>query len=202
MSARVFGIGLSSSLLVLGACRFGGPASEVTQPSLDAQWLPDVGVVDTGTLPGDEPNPEDTFAPGDDTSDPDADASDESSQTSDADAGIDGDSASAETGACTPPTPATCDPVKNTGCNILTRCDVSSTFNTGQCVDLGALGVGAGCTTSAPFLTFPGTDTCNHGLTCLSGSCVALCYCDSDCSTGQCCSVSTGSGGFKACGGC
>jgi hypothetical protein len=164
-----------------------------------------MGIMDTGSQPVDLGVPDDSGDPGVETLDPDTgavDANDGNDET------LDSSSDSAEvatlpdTGVCTPPTPLVCDPVKNTGCNAISRCDVSDTYNTGVCVDLGALGAGASCTTSGPFLGLPGTDTCNHGFTCQSGKCIALCYCNTDCPTGQCCNVSLGANGFSACGGC
>lgn len=188
----------------LAACRFGGPDPVATQPSLDAQWLPDMGY-DAGDLTPDLGVPDDSGDPNADTGAPETTVTEtdvDAGETLEAATDAGTDASIVDTGVCTPPTPITCDPVKNTGCNAFTRCDVSDSYDTGQCVDLGALGVGAACTTSAPLFGFPGTDTCNHGLTCQSGKCIALCYCDSDCSSGQCCNVSLGANGFSACGGC
>ena len=188
------------SAVFLVACRLGGPAHEFEQPPLDATW----------PLPGPEAGPEagDTTAPPDDTTNTpdqppleagpgDATANDASTNDGPEETEVDPPEASA----CAPFVPTYCDPVHNTGCKN-SRCDVSNTANTGVCVWIpGLYGVGQGCTTSAPALGFLGTDTCKDKLTCLGGTCAALCYCDADCPSGGHCDVAAGSGGFMACSG-
>jgi hypothetical protein len=151
----------------------------------------------------------DTATPADETSmeasAADASVAEGNSDSNSPDDGIEAatdadDEASApEADLCTPGTSIYCDPVHNTGCTNA-RCDVSGTLNTGVCVWIpGLYGVGHGCTTSGPALGFLGTDTCNPKLTCLSGTCVALCYCDADCASGEHCTRAIGSTGFMAC---
>jgi hypothetical protein len=96
-------------------------------------------------------------------------------------------------GACQPATaPAICDPVKNLGCLVpFSFCDIDSTqvVATGRCVfpwtstpPPAPLPDGGGsCFVDAT------TDTCVATSTCVQGSCRKLCYCDSDCQPGDCC---------------
>lgn len=93
-------------------------------------------------------------------------------------------------GGCQPATlPAICDPVKNLGCLVpFSSCDIDTmqVVATGRCVfpwtstppaaDAGSCYVDAT------------TDTCAATSTCVNGTCRKLCYCDSDCEAGECCS--------------
>jgi hypothetical protein len=93
-------------------------------------------------------------------------------------------------GGCQPATvPAICDPVKNLGCLVpFSSCDIDTTqvIATGRCVFPWS---------SAPPPVDAGscfedttTDTCAATSTCVNGTCRKLCYCDSDCEAGECCS--------------
>jgi hypothetical protein len=107
--------------------------------------------------------------------------------------------------ACVPTiTPLVCDPVCNTGCTGLNRCDVSDTTNSGSCIGAWIQGEGTACLPKTAT-----TDPCAPSLTCVSGVCVRLCYHNSDCPTAgaTCCkqSVPTSTGaasGFMSCTAC
>ena len=124
----------------------------------------------------------------------------------DVDAHGDGDSdgASADTApptACLPPfSSAICDPVCNTGCPALFRCNVTDTPRTGVCIGtlLSPVTEGMACTRTAL------TDDCIERLTCIEGICRRLCYRDTDCMTsGMCCNtpieLDGGSSGYRSC---
>jgi hypothetical protein len=100
-----------------------------------------------------------------------------------------------------------CDPVCNTGCPPLSRCDVGADPGEGVCVGLWLDGESDRCWRTAS------ADSCAPRLTCYSGRCRRLCYQDRDCTgTERCCNVDLPSGGdqgdqpassgFKACGPC
>jgi hypothetical protein len=98
-----------------------------------------------------------------------------------------------------------CDPVCNTGCPALSRCDVGADPGEGVCVGLWVGGESDRCWRTAS------TDSCGARLTCYSGRCRRLCYLDRDCTgTERCCNVDLPTGeadgpsssGFKACGPC
>ncbi|HEX4478120.1 MAG TPA: hypothetical protein VH142_23710 [Polyangiaceae bacterium] len=104
---------------------------------------------------------------------------------------------------CQPPTPAAvCDPVKNIGCLIpLSFCDIDPTQSTpsGRCVfptspapgDAGACAVAVLSESCAPLST------------CVNGACRRLCYCDSDCPVGSCCTdPAPGPRAFRLCAPC
>ncbi len=96
------------------------------------------------------------------------------------------------------PSVAGCDPVHNTGCDPLEQCDVSSLATgtlTGQCV-FGGGAVGDACTASIV------SESCAPQSTCVAGECRQLCFCDADCPKQQCCSDSSGPGGFNLCRAC
>jgi hypothetical protein len=146
------------------SCRFGGP-----------------------TPPG-APAP----APGDAAIDraPEADAG--------GDAGADGlvlsvpDTQPEPDGCVAPAAPAVCDPVCNTGCPALSRCDVGEGSHTGACVGIWLTGEGGACFKGS------GTDACAVKLTCHEGRCRRLCYRDADCTPGNCCNQELPSG-FRVC---
>ncbi len=118
--------------------------------------------------------------------------------------GTPADTASATDGkaSCAPPFKVeVCEPVCNTGCPALLRCDVSDVPQTGKCVGIWIGQEGDAC--------FKGdsTDACAAGLTCLEGKCARLCYRDSDCSRpGTCCTREltgpAGKTGFRTCATC
>jgi len=94
---------------------------------------------------------------------------------------------------CQPATPpAICDPVKNIGCLVpFSFCDIDQmqAVASGRCVfpwtsnppPLAPRDAGSSCYVDAT------TDTCVATSTCVHGSCRKLCYCDSDCGAGECC---------------
>jgi hypothetical protein len=105
---------------------------------------------------------------------------------------------------CLPPfSSAVCDPVCNTGCPALFRCDVTDMVRTGVCVGtlLSTVPEGMPCTRTAL------TDDCLERLSCVEGTCKRLCYRDADCATmGTCCTgpidVDGGASGYRACAPC
>lgn len=84
---------------------------------------------------------------------------------------------------CVPPAESgVCDPVCDTGCPVLSRCDVTDQPHTGRCIGIWLSGEGDLCLKTAI------SDPCAAHLTCLEGACRRLCYRDSDCaSPGTCC---------------
>jgi len=97
---------------------------------------------------------------------------------------------------CVAPTPpAVCDPVCNTGCPALSRCDVGEGTRTGACVGIWIGGEGSACFKGST------TDACAPRLTCVSGACRRLCYRDGDCPPGNCCTGALPSG-FMTCAAC
>lgn len=75
-----------------------------------------------------------------------------------------------------------CDPVNNTGCNPFAQCDVDpdGMSASGRCV-YWTISLG-GCSANAL------NETCDPKNTCVNNTCRKLCYCDSDCPSGQKCS--------------
>jgi hypothetical protein len=154
-------------LLALG-CRFGGP----TQP---AEAIP--------VVPGDAAADRDASA--DRPADPLADAAIDVLVVRAPDVG--------EPDGCVAPSPpAVCDPVCNTGCPALSRCDVAEGTRTGACVGIWITGEGGACFKGSS------TDACAARLTCVNGTCRRLCYRDNDCTNGQCCRSPLPSG-FMTC---
>jgi hypothetical protein len=104
--------------------------------------------------------------------------------------------------ACEPPFPVdVCEPVCNSGCPALSRCDVSDVPHAGTCVGIWITQEGDAC------FKGKGTDSCAVGLTCLEGKCARLCYRDDDCARpGRCCTRSVdspaGATGFRTCAPC
>jgi hypothetical protein len=91
-------------------------------------------------------------------------------------------------GACQAPAtaPAICDPVKNFGCLVpFSFCDIDTAqaIASGRCVFPWSTMMPPpnGCFTDAT------TETCMPMSTCVNGTCKKLCYCDSDCGAGECC---------------
>jgi hypothetical protein len=176
-------------------CRIGGPSGETITPDAEADRPTDAGV-DTSV-------PADT---GGTVSTSDADAPDASGE-GDASGNAGGDAALSDAGAaaaCAPPAPVlTCDPVCNTGCPFLSRCNVSDTPNQGSCIGIWISTEGSDCIKTAS------TDPCAVNLSCVNGKCRHLCYHDADCTGatgGACCAepiqLSAGPSGFRACGPC
>lgn len=99
-----------------------------------------------------------------------------------ADAGVDLGGAPTQNG-CAPPFESNvCDPVCNTGCPALSRCNVTGEPRTGKCIGIWISGEGDLCLKTSI------TDPCASRLTCVDGSCRRLCYRDADCaSPGSCC---------------
>ncbi|MET0594445.1 MAG: hypothetical protein ABW133_17215 [Polyangiaceae bacterium] len=121
------------------------------------------------------------------------------------DIAVDGESDGAPPTGCVPPFMSTvCDPVCNTGCPALLRCDITVDLpRTGVCVGtlLSTAGEGMPCTRSTV------TDDCLDRLTCFEATCRRLCYRDTDCTAvGTCCSMSIeldgGASGYRVCAPC
>jgi hypothetical protein len=198
MSASRIELAVGLSLAVF-ACRFGGPTGDPSAP------VDGVGVAGTGGAPGMDAMPDDDVGPD----------VDERADASDGAAGAGGDvirdggggaatdghaaDAPADDGGCAPPfTSAVCDPVCNTGCAVLSRCDVGDAPRTGACIGIWISGEGSSCVKTST------TDPCATQLSCVSGTCRRLCYRDGDCTTaGTCCNTSIDVGGapsgFRAC---
>jgi hypothetical protein len=179
-----------ASWLVVAACRLGGP-SGWSPP--DAR-TPDAPAVDARG----------EVVPLDDARTPDTPAEDARGEVVPLDVGApdaSGDATTAAGAGCVPPFVAeVCDPVCNSGCPPLSRCDVSSLPRRGACVGIFVVGEGGLC--------FRGitTDSCAVQLTCLDGRCRRLCYRDADCTAGSCCShpveATGGPSGFAVCAPC
>lgn len=90
---------------------------------------------------------------------------------------------------------AVCDPVCNTGCPALSRCDVGEGTRTGTCVGIWITEEGGSCFKGS------GTDSCAVHLTCFGGTCRRLCYADGDCGAGTCCNTPLPAG-FMVCSPC
>jgi hypothetical protein len=108
-------------------------------------------------------------------------------------------------GGCQPvQAPVICDPVHNVGCLVpFTACDIDPTqaVFAGRCVfpwtTVASGGAAGACYVDAT------TNTCLASSTCVDGSCRKLCYCDSQCSPGQCCTdPAPGSAIVKLCKSC
>jgi hypothetical protein len=177
------------ALATLAACRFGGPsgnpAEYITYPD-DAESQDAEGAQDT-------PDGQGPTSGGDDAT---LVATDGATQVAGDDSAADdvsnGDDAPSGCG----PTIAVCNPIHNTGCNPLQQCDVDTTQTmapTGVCVFNSGADAGGPCTTSIF------TESCAPQSTCVSGACRALCFCDTDCPVGDCCSDTSGPAGFTLC---
>jgi hypothetical protein len=176
----------------LTACRFGGPSADPHEYVSydDGSSVPDASE--------EASHGEEASAAFNAT-----DSSSEAAQSSLSDATADQDAAndtfpedSIAVSNCQPSVPV-CDPVHNTGCNPLQQCDVdpTETTPTGLCV-FGSPSDAAVCLATAF------TENCGPGSTCVGGACRSLCYCDSDCPAGQCCSGTSSPGGFLLCESC
>ena len=168
----------------LSACRLGGPSAD----PYDYATFPDAATDVTPTPMG-SPAGDDGLA-----ASPGADASAGALDAGDLEAALD----DSDPLCSAMVTVAVCDPVHNTGCNPLQQCDVNAsqtTVPTGQCI-FGGGADGGICTTSIF------TDTCPAKSTCMDGGCRQLCFCNTDCPAGQCCSDTSGPAGFTLCGPC
>ena len=179
-----------TSLAVLGSCKLGGPSANPDE-YLASDAGADATLKDAHSQGDDAPVASDDSgaAPGgDDASPSDGAPGADDAGTSD-DAGV----------ACTvAASDAGCDPVHNTGCTAPLRCDVSLSLTgtpTGACVLYTGTDAGGACWTLVG-------ETCSPGTTCVNSACRTLCYCDSDCPTGQCCSDKSGAQGFTLCAPC
>jgi hypothetical protein len=101
-----------------------------------------------------------------------------------------------------PPPDAACDPVRNSGCPPLLRCDLGERPGESVCLGIWIAGEGLLCWRSA------NTDSCAPQLTCLEGRCQRLCRDDSDCTSTdrRCCSGAIEQGGqpsgWRVCAAC
>jgi hypothetical protein len=183
-------------LLVCG-CRFGGPSGEASVVSDDPAEASTA--VDGGPERSVAEPPLDQSVP-----EPPPDASSEDGR-SEAAASLDGSSEAPPApadGGCNPPfESAVCDPVCNTGCPALLRCDVADVPETGTCIGIWIAEEGSSCLRTAV------TDPCAAGLACVDGTCRRLCYRDGDCTApGTCCTTSIevrgAPSGFRICAPC
>jgi hypothetical protein len=187
--ARLPRLVLLGLLATLAACRLGGPPAWSPAPDSAAEVGLDGGVAgEDGAGPALPPDgagftdsPPGRDSPADDPISPDAGA----------DAGS----------GCLPPFAAeVCDPVCNSGCPPLSRCDVSEAPRRGACVGIFIVGEGGACFRGST------TDSCAVRLTCLEGRCRRLCYRDADCTAGSCCSQPVAAAGapsgFAVCAPC
>jgi hypothetical protein len=169
-------------IALVGSCKFGGPsANPYEYVASDAG--DDATVEDAQTSQGNDA----PVASEDSGGGPGAD-----------DAGDAGTPEDGGGGPCVAAPDAGCDPVHNTGCTAPLQCDVSASLTgtpTGTCVFYTGTEAGGACS------TFLG-ESCPPGHTCISSTCRTLCYCNSDCPTGQCCSDTSGAQGFTLCAPC
>jgi hypothetical protein len=179
-------------IAVLASCRFGGPSGNPGD-YVGSNAGGDAALDGAQGSPGDDaavaPHDADaSVAAGDDATPDDAELPGEAGDAITPDAVVEG-------GGCVA-TVAVCDPVKNTGCNPLQQCDVDTTqasTPTGLCVFSSSSEGGSACTMS--FVS----ESCSPEHTCVGGACRALCFCNADCPTGQCCSDTSGPHGFTLC---
>jgi len=219
--------------LMMASCRFGGPTGDPTVPVVDdaagagsGGGAGQSGQAGTGGQGGQagsggasgEGGADDAGGSGGATMDASDDITDEAMSDveadgdvwrldvqADADVASDGESPdTAPPTACIPPFSSfVCDPVCNTGCPPLLRCDVTDTPRIGVCVGtlLSPATEGMACTRTAV------TDDCVERLSCAFGTCRRLCYRDADCTTnGTCCNTSidvdAGPSGYRLCAPC
>jgi hypothetical protein len=100
--------------------------------------------------------------------------------------------------ACVAPTVSGCNPVTNEGClaELSMQCAIDlATPLAGYCI-FAAPNVTVSCLNTIV------TESCAPTSACVDYECRSLCFCDSDCATGQCCSIPIGDLGFRACGDC
>jgi len=97
---------------------------------------------------------------------------------------------------------ADCNPVTNEGCaaSLMMQCavNVAATL-TGYCIFFSGgppPSLGGACLNTGI------TESCPPKATCVAERCRTLCFCDTDCEAGQCCTEPLESTGFKICGDC
>jgi hypothetical protein len=182
--------------LTLLGCRFGGPMGAAGPSDVDS------GAVDVAVAGDADQDSGPSGEPVDALNATDAPLADGPRGEGGAAEAVAGADAEAAPNACAAPfASAVCDPVCNTGCPALSRCDVTETPQTGACVGIWITQEGDLC------FKGPTTDACAVHLTCLDGHCARLCYRDADCTTfGTCCGRDIGAAGaptgFKVCGPC
>jgi hypothetical protein len=164
------------------ACQFGGPAAIPAPP-------PDAAAASSPQPDGPGPTDEDVAEPVDVAAEASAEVPVEAPAQE-----------IGEAAACVPTfTSAVCDPVCNTGCPTLSRCNIGDKPATGVCMGIWIGGVGSACLRTAS------TDPCAPRLTCVAGQCLRLCYQDRDCQ-GGCCNIQVETGGqasgYQGCGPC
>ena len=192
-------LGLGAFALAAAACQFGGPdrsnlPGDIPRrgPAPASEVTPDAPAEVPGTSPTEVPGTSPVPPPG---PDPVADAGAE---------GVPGMPAEGCEGAAAG---QVCDPVCNSGCPALSRCDIGPRAGEGVCIGIWIAGEGALCWRTAR------TDSCAPRLSCWNDRCRRLCRQDDDCTgTEKCCNVElptsgedgapVGPSGFKACGPC
>jgi hypothetical protein len=175
-----------------GACRLGGPSGD---PAARVEFPGDAAAAsDASSSPADSGG-DDALVPG---APADAAPGSEASPEASFDAATGADATDADA-ACTPPSPAVCNPVTNTGCT-LSQCDIDTSHMTptGTCVISSPFPNDAG----SPCTQVSGSVSCQPGFTCFGGTCQKVCFCNSDCAASTCCSGTAGTTGFGLCGAC
>jgi hypothetical protein len=184
-------------LIAIAGCRFGGPQSGAAGGDASAGTNTNVDAVSPAADVLPPPPAIDAAATSDAVMTPGPGPSPDASGGNDLGGASDGQIAS-----CGAPFPVqVCDPVCNSGCAALLRCDVSDIPQTGACVGIWIGQVGDACFKGS------GTDSCAIGLTCVDAKCAKLCHADRDCSSaGTCCTRelegTSGKLGFKICAAC
>jgi hypothetical protein len=177
---------------VANACRIGGPSAS---PDAYIEFPTEAGDASEQTPAATESGMDDASEA---ASGPDAlsiaDAPLDATTATDASAGEGGDAA------CTlPASIPVCNPLTNTGC-ILSQCDIDTTKSTptGVCVLASPFpnDAGSACTQVS------GSVSCQPQFTCSGGLCSQVCFCNSDCPAGSCCSGTVAATGFGLCGAC
>lgn len=99
---------------------------------------------------------------------------------------------------CIHPATTECDPVANIGCGSdpLAQCGVDLINPLGGHCLFFTPNVAVDC------LNIFVVESCGPGHACIDGACQRLCFCDSECPIGQCCSLPLGETGFSFCGAC
>ena len=136
-------------------------------------------------------------------------APDDAGETLERDAAIlDGGDAAMDSGAtasdaeCAPIEAAVCNPVTNEGCSAALQMQCAVSFDaplTGYCIFFSGgppPALGGACLNTVV------TESCPAKSTCIAERCRTLCFCDTDCEAGQCCTEPLQSTGFKVCGDC
>jgi hypothetical protein len=190
MRSALFILALGTILTAIGACQFGGPPPT---PGTAAGAADGGDALDGADAPGGAETTGADASVNVDTGAPDQ-------GPAGGDGGLGGDQETTPA-ACVPPfVSEACDPVCNTGCPTLSRCDVGPAPAQGVCIGIWIGGEGSLCVRT------PTTDPCLPRLSCLEGRCRRLCYVNSDCLGDGCCNVQVPAGGrasgYMACGSC